>query len=127
MSEKEQQGFSEYAIVEIMGHQRIAGRVTEQVIGGCSFVRVDVPDLPDKGRQGFTKLFGQSAIYAITFVDEGIARRAAESFRSEPVDPYTMDDVRRDVVRQLEHQNERAGQAEDFNDTTDDDDDGFLI
>ena len=35
-----------WAIVEIFGHQRIAGFLSEQTIGGQSFVRVDVPDLP---------------------------------------------------------------------------------
>ena len=33
--------FDSWAIVEIFGHQTFAGRVTEQAIGGASFVRVD--------------------------------------------------------------------------------------
>lgn len=35
--------FDHWCIVESFGHERIAGRVTEQTIGGCSFIRVDVP------------------------------------------------------------------------------------
>lgn len=35
--------FESWCIVELFGHQRIAGLVTEQTIGGCNFVRVDVP------------------------------------------------------------------------------------
>jgi hypothetical protein len=35
--------FDSFAIVEVFGHQKFAGRVTEQAIGGASFVRVDVP------------------------------------------------------------------------------------
>jgi hypothetical protein len=42
----------QWAIVEIFGHQRIAGRLTEQTIGGCSFVRVDVPALPQADGEG---------------------------------------------------------------------------
>lgn len=43
MSEK----FEQWAIVDLFGHTRIAGKVSEQVIGGCSFVRVDVPERGD--------------------------------------------------------------------------------
>lgn len=113
----EAEKFDQHAIIELMGHQRIAGRVTEQAIGGTSFVRVDVPEID--GRPGFTKLFGSSAIYAITFVDEDIARAAAKQYRPAPVDYYTLQDVQ----RQIEHQQERTGEAEDFDDDHDDDHD----
>lgn len=46
------QPFESWALVELFGHQRIAGHVTEQQIGGCQFVRVDVPEIEDK--PGFT-------------------------------------------------------------------------
>jgi hypothetical protein len=46
MSEQ-QQKFEQWAIVELFGHQRIAGLVTEQAVGGCSFVRVGVPETPN--------------------------------------------------------------------------------
>ena len=35
--------FDHWCIVELFGHNQIAGKVTEQAIGGQSFVRVDVP------------------------------------------------------------------------------------
>ena len=40
MSEKKDQ----WAIVELFGHQRIAGKISEHAVGGCSFVRIDVPE-----------------------------------------------------------------------------------
>lgn len=84
--------FETFAIVELFGHSRIAGRVTEQVIAGQGFVRVDVPELPAVGqckpRTAFTRIFGTGAIYSITPVDEGIACAAAQSMRVEPVDMY---------------------------------------
>ena len=46
MSEVEK--FECWAIVEVMGHSRYAGRVTEQAIGGCAFVRVDVPAVGER-------------------------------------------------------------------------------
>lgn len=78
--------FESYCIVELFGHQKIAGKVTEQVIGGQSFVRVDVPET--KRTSAFTRLFGAGAIYSITPVSEEIALRAAESIYVEPVTVY---------------------------------------
>lgn len=105
--QNEKQGFEQWAVVEIFGHQKIAGKVTEQTIGGCSFVRVDVPELPEttvdyygKPKKiqpiaGFTKLYGNGAIYAMTFVDEAIAKATAASLRIMPIDSYTLKDALR--------------------------------
>jgi hypothetical protein len=78
--------FDQWCIVELFGHQRIAGRVTEQSIGGCSFVRVDVP--ASSKEPEFTRLFGNGAIYAINPVSEVIARAAAANYQSAPVNSY---------------------------------------
>lgn len=32
--------FEEWAIIDLFGHQKIAGRISEQQIGGSSFVHV---------------------------------------------------------------------------------------
>jgi hypothetical protein len=78
--------FDSWAIVEVFGHAKFAGRVTEQAIGGASFVRVDVPAV-DKS-PAFTKLFGASAIYSITPVEEELARKAVKACHSEPISVY---------------------------------------
>ena len=89
-----EQKFEQWAIVELFGHQRIAGRVSEQTIGGCAFVRVDVPAFEQAGSvaptQAFTKLFGQGAIYAISFVDEAAACMVAREIRAQPIDTYSL-------------------------------------
>lgn len=84
--------FEQWAIVELFGHARIAGKLTEQTIGGCAFVRVDVPEIIDEGQTlpAFTKLFGQGAIYAINFVDEATARIAAREIRQQPVSVWSL-------------------------------------
>jgi len=82
----EQAKFEAWAIVELFGHQRIAGKLTEQSIGGAHFVRVDVPDVD--GRSGFTKLYTQGAIYGITFVEETVARMAANAVRDRLTHGY---------------------------------------
>ena len=66
-----------WALVELYGHQRIVGKVTEQTFGTGVLFRVDVPDLI-KGktveRKGFTRYFGLGAIYSITPIDEQMVR-----------------------------------------------------
>jgi hypothetical protein len=78
--------FESFCIVELFGHQKIVGKVTEQSIGGQAFVRVDVP--ATKRYPAFTRLFGSGAIYSITPVSEDIAIKAAEKIYVEPVTVY---------------------------------------
>jgi hypothetical protein len=80
-------GFDQWAIVELFGHQVIAGRVSEQTIGGASFVRVDVPDV-ENGSIGFTRFYGQGAIYSITPVSEEAARLAVRRYAPRPITIY---------------------------------------
>ena len=84
MSEK----FESFAIVELMGRSVIAGMVTEQVIGGSAFVRVDVPE--SNGVPAFTKFFGASAIYCLTPCDEATAKAAIEGLRVKPINVYML-------------------------------------
>jgi hypothetical protein len=79
--------FEQWGVVELFGHSRIAGRVSEQTIGGCSFIRVDVPAV--NGNQPFTRLYGQNAIYAMTFTDEETATAAAKMFQERPIDEWS--------------------------------------
>jgi hypothetical protein len=83
---KPESEFKEWALLELFGHQRIAGLVTEAKIGSGAFVRVDVPD--DLGKTRFTKFYNPSAIYAITPVDKQIAIGLAVSMAVEPVTRY---------------------------------------
>lgn len=83
--------FEAWAIVELFGHQRIAGLPTEQTIGGANFIRIDVPAFADS--PAFTKLYTQGAIYGVTFVSEQIARAAAQSYRVAPVNVYELRDL----------------------------------
>jgi hypothetical protein len=78
--------FDCYAIVEVFGHQKMAGRVTEQALGGASFVRIDVPAID--GQPGFTRLYGAATIYSITPCTEELAHKAARYCRAEPVTVY---------------------------------------
>lgn len=87
MSENDQK-FEGYCILELFGHTQLAGLVTEASIGGCSFVRVDVPSVND--RPAFTKFYGNGAIYSMTPVDEAAARAALERIMPRPVSVYLL-------------------------------------
>lgn len=91
-----------WAVVEVMGHNTFAGKVSEQVIGGTAFIRVDVPELAETkevqyGNEytypavpTFTKIIGASSIYAITPCTEEIAREIAKRKRSKPVEIFNL-------------------------------------
>jgi hypothetical protein len=75
-----------WAIVELMGHQRMAGLLQETTIAGAGFLRVDVPS-KDGGTQ-ITRFVSPQSIYAINPVSEEIARETAAYIESDPVQPY---------------------------------------
>lgn len=96
---------AQFAIVELFGHQRVAGKISQQTFGGASFVRVDVPEIEAQEReyvdgrgyvtsvrtiQAHTRSFGGGAIYAINWCDETTAQIAARAIKHEPLSPYSV-------------------------------------
>jgi hypothetical protein len=80
----EQERFEAWGIVDLFGHTRLAGRISEQAIGGETFIRVDVPN----GEGFHTRLFGKGAIYGMSLTDETIARATAKANTVRPVSAY---------------------------------------
>lgn len=80
--------FDEWALVELFGHQRIVGKVSEATLAGGAFLRVDVPEFD--GAPAFTRYYGPSAIYAISPVTEAIARGLISHNRHEPVSRFDL-------------------------------------
>lgn len=94
--------FEEWAVLELFGHQRLAGLVTEVQIGGASFVRVDVPGDTRKGRlTKLTKMYNPSAIYAITPVTEETARMIAKACSGEPVTRWDVIEMVQEAKKRL--------------------------
>lgn len=89
--------FEQWCLVELFGHSRIAGFVTEQTIGGQSFVRVDVPDTT--AGKAFTRLFGSGAIYAMNPCAESVARNLAERLQVAPITPWDLPDDIKEKIR----------------------------
>jgi len=77
--------FEEWAILELMGHRRLAGKVTESAIGGGSFIRID---MPMKDGSSSTQFYSPGSIYCITPTTEAIAREVALASQPEPVSQW---------------------------------------
>jgi hypothetical protein len=80
--------FEGFAIVEIMGHNTIAGYISEQVIAGAAMVRVDVPACEEQ--PAFTKFLGGSSIYGITPTTEDIVKVAVKRLQVRPVSNWVV-------------------------------------
>ena len=88
MTAESEDTFAAWGLLELFGHQRLAGRLSEQTIGGCHFIRIDVPAVGDVAE--YTRFFTQDAIYAMTPTTEDVARRMAEAMRARPVQAYEL-------------------------------------
>jgi hypothetical protein len=79
--------FDEWALLELFGHQRMAGRVRNASIGGGSFIRVDVPALGEQ--EALTRFISPNAVYAITPMSEKTVRTLIRTgLRCEPISRY---------------------------------------
>jgi hypothetical protein len=80
--------FEQWALVELMGHQRIAGLVSETTIAGQAMLRVDVPD--QTGIIIFSRFYGPAAVYCISPTDRQIAIGLACKCAVRPVTIYDL-------------------------------------
>jgi len=94
--------FESWAIVELFGHNQIAGKCSEQNIAGTNMLRVDVPETDEQ--PPFTRFLGSGAIYAINPVTEEIARHWARSLQVAPVNAW-------DINRYIEKQKLALGEG----------------
>ncbi len=107
--------FETWAIVELLGHQKIAGHISEHPLAGTNMLRVDVPET--KSNPAFTRFIGGAAIYAINPCTEEIARYKAEDLGVKPVDAW---DVSKYVAKQEQLKLEAASTQEISDEDLDD-------
>lgn len=75
--------FDEWAIVEMLGHRRLAGRVREVQLAGAGFLRLDVPATDGHAEQ--TQYIAPGSVYALHPTTETVAMAVAARCRPEPV------------------------------------------
>lgn len=95
--------FESWAIIDLFGHQRLAGLCTAVDLGGASFVRIDVPDIEKEpgAPPKLTRLVNPAAIYSITPVTEETARIAAKGCSIAPLTSWDVRDVINQERRRL--------------------------
>jgi hypothetical protein len=97
-----------FAIVELFGHTKIAGYVSEEMVVGVPMLQVAVPGSGD--RSPFLRYYGAKTIFSITPVSEETVNRFLDCYRPDqspvyvPAEPILI----------------RAGSIEDAQDTGDD-------
>ena len=85
---KENQTLNEWGIIELMGHRRLTGKVSEATIGGAAFIRIDIPGT--KSHKEFTQYYSPSAVYCISPTTEEICRQLAAQYTPEPVHRFEL-------------------------------------
>lgn len=83
MSEANAPKFDQWALVEIMGHQRAAGRVTEEAIAGVAMLRIDIPKGPDSN-EFITQYINTGSIFRMTPTTETAVRAALTTWVWKP-------------------------------------------
>jgi hypothetical protein len=82
MTETNTPEFREWAILELMGHIKLAGIVTECEMFGAKLGRIEIPI--DQATF-VTQFFGGGSVYRLTPTTEQIARAVAISNQPQPV------------------------------------------
>jgi hypothetical protein len=91
MPDETAEPFATWAIVELMGHRRLAGRLTEQEIAGKGFLRLDIPG--DDTTAAATQFYSPGSVYCITPTTEAVARSVAARDRPAPVQRWELETV----------------------------------
>jgi hypothetical protein len=88
----EETTFEGWALLELMGHRRLAGFVREVSIAGAGFIRIDVPG-PAGAADVATQFYSPGSVYAMTPIAEDVARGFAARCRPEPVTRWELPPV----------------------------------
>lgn len=67
----------EWAVLEIFGHRKHAGRTREEERFGAKLLRIDIPNKGDPATHGWsTHFYGGSAIFSFSLADEATCLKA---------------------------------------------------
>lgn len=83
--DKQEATFEGWAILELFGHRRLAGMITETTIAGAGFLRLDVPGDPPA-----TQFYPPSAVYCLTPTTEEVALAVAARNQPAPVQRWEL-------------------------------------
>ena len=88
MADDKKATFEGWCILDLLGHKRLAGMVSEATVAGATMLRVDVPESP--GKSAATVYVGGAAVYSLAPTSEEIARAVAASNDPAPVQRWEL-------------------------------------
>ncbi|MFZ2804660.1 MAG: acetyltransferase [Patescibacteria group bacterium] len=77
--------FEGWALLELMGHRKLAGYVKPATIAGSGVIRIDVPSDPVA-----TQFYSPAALYCLTPITEDLARKLAHRYEPSPVSHWEL-------------------------------------
>lgn len=75
------EGFSGWCVLELLGHVRLGGKVSEVEMFGQKMGRINIPH----GDGFVSRVFGGAAVYSLTPCGEAEARAVAKASNPEPL------------------------------------------
>ena len=103
MSEEIPESFEGWAILELMGHRRLGGYVSERTIAGHGMLQIQIfkgpaaPLFDKKQEPDLTQFYSPTSVYCLTPCTEATARAATDG-RYMAVHPLDMLEDRREPV-----------------------------
>jgi len=101
-----------FAMIELMGHQQIVGRISQVVIAGKGFIRVGVMNADQT--TAFTRDINPDSIYAINPISFEAALLHAKQVTQQPIVPY---DISPMLLKQLAAKNSSFEDVDEVGET----------
>lgn len=83
MEQQTENSFDQWCVLSLMGHKRLAGKVSETNIAGHGFLRIDLPD--KEGNIVNTEFYSPTSVYSIQPISKEVAIAVASQFSTPPV------------------------------------------
>lgn len=104
--------FEQWGILELMGHVKTAGRISEEERFGSKIGRIDIP-----AKEGFfvTQYFGGASVYRLTICTEETARAiAARCNHNLPMTEWDIREYIQPLAIELAQEREAIQSEDDF-------------
>ena len=86
----ENNNFESWAILELMGHRKLAGMVKTESLGGMPFIRIDVYSSDEKIE--LTQFYNPSSIYCITPTTKDLSLKFTKNNYQQPFHTFEIED-----------------------------------
>lgn len=88
-----------WCICSMMGHNQLAGFLSEFTMGGCSFLKLTIPETSRQPE--WTRLFKDNSVYSIDPCTEEVARYRAEQINVAPMAVWDANDMlQKEITKQ---------------------------